>query len=433
MIFQLIQSYLKGVLSNEGYKVLLVDDYCLSILSFIPMSYFLQNNVYNIGKLPAQTHLSWTAILIIHPSSLPDLIIELQNPHYTQYIVCLVAETTSQWIEQIAQADIHERITQVLEFYMDVLALDDYAFVQPPKAITSTIGSLLQAFQWSPVLRGLNMQLPSCSGQPCVILNLNRSFDFLTPILHSWYYQSMIHDLLGIQNYKINQPLVSFTNDNFYNQNKFSSFGDIGIKIKEQVTKYQSQYASMSTLNTLQDIKQFINKYPELKDLQLNVETHVNVMTILSEIVNKNQLMTIGEVEQSLACEDNEEWCAQQIRQLLSTSICNIDKVRLILLYALRYNTYVNEFTNSLRQLGLEQYMSIVMLMSSNKTPMNLTQQLFKKGQQMMKGLKGIDNVFTQHEPLVIKLVQDLIKGKLLEQNFPYQQSGQQNLPGVIR
>ena len=433
MIFQLIQSYLKGVVSNEGYKVLLLDEYCLNILSFIPMSYFLQNNVFNIGRLPPQTHLSWTAIVIVHPSSLQELITELQNPHYSQYILCLCAETTSQWIEQIAQADIYERITQVLEFYMDVIAIDEYAFMQPPKAISSTVGSLLQAFQWSPVLRGLNVQLPSCSGQPCVILNLNRSFDYLTPLLHSWYYQSMIHDLIGIENYKINQPLVSFTNDNFYNQNKFSSFGDIGVKIKEQVGKYQSQYASLGNLNTLSDIKQFINKYPELKDLQMNVETHVNVMTILSEIVTKNQLMTIGEIEQSLACEDNEEWCAQQIRTLLSTNISNIDKVRLILLYAVRYNTHVQEFTGTLRQLGMEQYMSVVHLMSTNKPPTNLTQQLFKKGQQMMKGLKGIDNVFTQHEPLVVKLVQDLIKGKLLEQQYPYQQAGQQNLPGVIR
>eukprot|EP00835_Amoeboradix_gromovi_P004342 NODE_332_length_10744_cov_0.374072.p3 type:complete len:434 gc:universal NODE_332_length_10744_cov_0.374072:7842-6541(-) len=433
MIFQLIQSYIKGVISNEGYKVLLLDDYCLSILSFIPMSYFLQNNVYNIGKLPPQSHLSWTAVLIVHPSSLQELITELQNPHYSQYILCLVAETTSQWIEQIAQADIYERITQVLEFYMDVIALDDYAFMQPPKAISSTLGSLLQAFQWSPVLRGINISLPSSSGQPCVILNLNRSFDYLTPLLHSWYYQSMIHDLIGIENYKINRPLVSFTNDNFYTQHKFTSFGDVGLKIKELVLKYQSQYVSLGSLNSLDDIKQFINRYPELKDLQMNVETHVNVMTILSEIVNKNQLMTIGEIEQSLACEDNEEWCAQQIRQLLSSNINDIDKVRLILLYAVRYNTCLTEFTNSLRQLGLERYMSLVHLMSVNKTPMNLTQALIKKGQLMMKGLKGVDNVFTQHEPLVIKLVQDLIKGKLLEQQYPYQQSGQQNLPGVIR
>eukprot|EP00834_Sanchytrium_tribonematis_P000964 NODE_20_length_44879_cov_0.624654.p11 type:complete len:434 gc:universal NODE_20_length_44879_cov_0.624654:26152-24851(-) len=433
MIFNLLQNYLKGVLSNDGYKVLLLDDYCLNILSFVPMSYFLQHNVFHIGKLPAQTHLSWTAIVMIHPSSLQDIITELQNPHYSQYILCLVSETTSQWIEQIAQADIHERITQVLEFYMDVIALDEYAFNQPKNALASSVGSLLQAFQWSPALRGLNLQLPSCSGQPCVILNLNRSFDYLTPLLHSWYYQAMIHDLIGIENYKINQPLVSFTNDNFYNQNKFASFGDIGVKIKELVAKYQNQYASLGNLNTLQDIKQFINKYPELKDLQANVETHVNVMTILSEIVNKNQLMTIGEIEQSLACEDNEEWCAEQIRKLLSSSINNIDKVRLILLYSVRYNTYVQEFTSSLRQLGLEKYMSLVHLMSTNKTPMNMTQALFKKGQQMMKGLKGIDNVFTQHEPLVIKLINDLIKGRLMESQYPYQQPGQQNLPGVIR
>ena len=51
--------------------------------------------------------------------------------------------------------------------------------------------------------------------------------------------------------------------------------------------------------------------------------------------------------------------------------------------------------------------------MFGNQNPIAITKRL-------IKGLKGIENVYTQHVPLVKQLADQLIKGKLKEANFPF-------------
>lgn len=42
----------------------------------------------------------------------------------------------------------------------------------------------------------------------------------------------------------------------------------------------------------------------------------------------------------------------------------------------------------------------------------------------VIKGLKGVENVYTQHVPRIATVVEDLIKGKLKDQQFPFYESG---------
>lgn len=37
-----------------------------------------------------------------------------------------------------------------------------------------------------------------------------------------------------------------------------------------------------------------------------------------------------------------------------------------------------------------------------------------------LKGLKGVQNVYTQHEPLLLETLDQLVKGKLREADFPF-------------
>ena len=48
-----------------------------------------------------------------------------------------------------------------------------------------------------------------------------------------------------------------------------------------------------------------------------------------------------------------------------------------------------------------------------NQNPMAITKRL-------LKGLKGVDNIYTQHTPLVKDLVEQMIKGKLREASYPF-------------
>jgi len=42
------------------------------------------------------------------------------------------------------------------------------------------------------------------------------------------------------------------------------------------------------------------------------------------------------------------------------------------------------------------------------------------KTKKFMKGLKGVENIYTQHKPLLHETLDNLIKGKLRDQQFPY-------------
>merc|ERR1719263_2438799 len=43
---------------------------------------------------------------------------------------------------------------------------------------------------------------------------------------------------------------------------------------------------------------------------------------------------------------------------------------------------------------------------------------LFSRAQTAVKGLKGVDNVYTQHQPLLASLTEQLFKGKLKEGDY---------------
>lgn len=49
---------------------------------------------------------------------------------------------------------------------------------------------------------------------------------------------------------------------------------------------------------------------------------------------------------------------------------------------------------------------------------------IFSGASSRLKGLKGVENVYTQHSPLLESTLQDLIKGRLKEQQYPFVEGG---------
>jgi vacuolar protein sorting-associated protein 45 len=49
---------------------------------------------------------------------------------------------------------------------------------------------------------------------------------------------------------------------------------------------------------------------------------------------------------------------------------------------------------------------------------------LFSGARDRFKGLKGVENVYTQHSPLLESILQNLIKGRLREQQYPFAEGG---------
>lgn len=48
-----------------------------------------------------------------------------------------------------------------------------------------------------------------------------------------------------------------------------------------------------------------------------------------------------------------------------------------------------------------------------NQSPMSMTKKFFK-------GLKGVENIYTQHNTLLSEILDDLVKGRLKESQYPF-------------
>lgn len=68
---------------------------------------------------------------------------------------------------------------------------------------------------------------------------------------------------------------------------------------------FQAKAKSNQVMNTIQDMKSFIQNYPMFKKMSGTVSTHVNVVQELSTMMEKFGLMNVSELEQEIVSLDN--------------------------------------------------------------------------------------------------------------------------------
>ncbi|TRY78600.1 hypothetical protein TCAL_06450 [Tigriopus californicus] len=147
-----------------------------------------------------------------------------------------------------------------------------------------------------------------------VVLILDRDADLVTPLLSRWTYQAMIHELLGIQRNVVKledasgagkppeQIILSSKYDDFFLNNMFKNFGEIGEVVKKLVKEFQEKVSGHKNIESIGDIKDFIVSYPQFKKISGTVSKHVNVISELSRLVSARNLLNISEIEQTLSC-----------------------------------------------------------------------------------------------------------------------------------
>lgn len=85
----------------------------------------------------------------------------------------------------------------------------------------------------------------------------------------------------------------------------YLNFGDLGGNIKDYVQQYQSKTKSNANIESIADMKRFVEEYPEFRKLSGNVSKHVTLVGELSRRVGEDGLLETSELEQSLACNDS--------------------------------------------------------------------------------------------------------------------------------
>uniref|UniRef100_A0A8C1ZYI8 Vacuolar protein sorting-associated protein 45 n=1 Tax=Cyprinus carpio TaxID=7962 RepID=A0A8C1ZYI8_CYPCA len=403
--------------SGPGMKVLLMDKETTSIVSVVyTQSEILQKEVYLFERIDSQNrdnmkHLK--AICFLRPTkeNVEHLIQELRRPKYSVYFIYFSNVISKSEIKTLAEADEQEVVAEVQQIITKEYELFDFRKTEVPP----------------------------------LLLILDRSDDAITPLLNQWTYQAMVHELLGLNNNRIDlsrvpgiskdlrEVVLSAENDEFYANNLYLNFGEIGTNIKNLMEDFQKKKPKdKQKLESISDMKAFVDNYPQFKKMSGTVSKHVTVVGELSRLVSERQLMEVSEVEQELACQNDHSSAQQNVRRLLQNPrLSETDAVRLVMLYALRYEKHSSSILPSLmeelsRKGVSERHRKMVQSVVEYGGKRVRGSELIAPTdavaitKQFFKGLKGVENVYTQHQPLLHDTLDQLIKGRLKDSQFPY-------------
>lgn len=105
----------------------------------------------------------------------------------------------------------------------------------------------------------------------------------------------------------------------------YLNYGEIGANIKELMDDFQSHARCQQKVETIADMKSFIENYPQFKKMSGTVSKHVTLIGELSRLIAAHNLFEVSEAEQELACQSNH---SESLR--VSYKLANCHKCRLI-------------------------------------------------------------------------------------------------------
>ncbi|KAG2488981.1 hypothetical protein HYH03_012422 [Edaphochlamys debaryana] len=283
---------------------------------------------------------------------------------------------------------------------------------------------------------------------PPVVLLLDRRDDPVTPLLSQWSYQAMVHELVGVTDNTVHltsakvpeqfrEIVFDARHDDFLRRHMYKNYGEVGASVKALVEQFQSASTKHSRVESLEDMRRFVLEHSDFQKLQGNVSKHVNLMTQLSEAVSDRNLMEVSQAEQELANPAASLTAAASIedvaRLLRAPGTKDVDRVRLACLYALRFEAdtpRLRQLLDCLQAAGVRDrepklYAAVEGVLrygGSARRAGDLYggRNLLSKARNVFKGLQGVDNVYTQHTPLLTETVAALAADRLDPGAYPY-------------
>jgi len=229
--------------------------------------------------------------------------------------------------------------------------------------------------------KGLGTSTPT--SRPALVL-VDRNVDLTPMLLHSWTYQSLVHDVLQM---RLNQITVEVpgdeasgskpvkkhydlkANDFFWAKNAGMPFPNVAEDIDAELTKYKSdadevtRKTGASSLDDLQadssaaHLKAAITLLPELRERKATLDMHMNIATALLKGIKDRQLDNFFQIEESI----NKQTKAQMFELIRDNDKGTdpTDKLRLFIIWFLSSEQEISradmdQFTEALRAAGAD-------------------------------------------------------------------------------
>ena len=436
------------------------------------------------------------------PENLELLQGELKEHKYSEYYLFFNNIVPVAMLKDLARADTLEVVKHVRELYVDYYTINKDLFtLNIPTVIPSLLtqrtadriceglSAVLLSLKKKPVVRyQRSSELCQRVSQELsrrmheerflfdvgqrppapVLLILDRRNDPVTPLLTQWTYQAMVHECIGIHNNrcKLNKPppspagssaqppsaaaegveepldevVLSAEHDEFYQQNMFLNWGEVCQNIKGMLAKVQLIDQSNRNIKSIDDMKRILENFPQFKQMKGLVSKHVALLEELAATVKNRALFEVSQLEQELACRQDHSAAVSRVSAMLDNpAIRELDRLKLVMLYALRYQrdagNQTNQFIEKLKASGVAPAaIALVPALLRYAGASQRAGDLFgergtwmeRLGDRIATGLKGVENVFTQHKPLLSTLLTDLLSTppKLSEMDYPAMADG---------
>ena len=488
-----IQEYIDFVVDSvPGMKVLLLDKETTDMTSMVySQSKILDKHVYLVERLDAKhepmMHLRALCLLRPTPANLDLITKELSEPKYAEYNLFFTNIVPGDYLRSIAEADVHDVVKQVQEVYADYSAVNEDLFTlnipdslqlssntnqtsqtaqNKQKMLSRNVEgilALLLSFKKKPnqiryqgssqlahrIAQEVNTAIKSDGifefnqNPGATLLILDRRDDPVSPLLTQYTYQAMIHELLGLNNNRcslkgapniskdLEEIVLSPTEDEFFRINRHKEFAEVCHNVKKLLDDYQQQSKLNENIKSIEDMQNFLERYPAFRAQSINVSKHVAIMTELLRLAESFKLPEVLHFEQELACDDDQSRHHRDLlEKIADPAIRAEDKVRLSLLYALRYEeiAQLGVIKQHLQNAGvipdlIYQLDAIINYAGIQRRAPGLygdRSALSRFSRRLTATIMdGIQNMDCQHVPLLMNTIEAVIKGKLKESHYP--------------
>ncbi|GMR31617.1 hypothetical protein PMAYCL1PPCAC_01812, partial [Pristionchus mayeri] len=470
-VLDTVRLYIKEMVHLAGpqMKIMLMDKETTSIVScaygqneMMQKEVFIFDRIDNGVQREPIKYLKCIVFVRPTPDNLHLLQEELRNPRYAQYYIYFSNIISKADLKMLAEADEHETVRDVQEFFIDSIALspslcslsiprpyDHSAIsmsVQSHRRSAEALIALLLSLKKRPVIKyqtssedaaklalkvgeviRREAQLFEETSLDTLLLVVDRFEDPITPLLNQWTYEAMVHELLTFKQHFVTvegtKYVLNERDDDFYARNMCSNFGEIGANCKELITEYQHKANTHKNVESIADMKQFVDEYPQFKKMSGSVSKHVAIIGELSRLVGAHNLLEVSELEQSMVVDGDQGRALERLKTLLANpKTTQLDATRLIMLYALRFQgSYMTDPLALAAKIRSTETTEALKTLIKYAGAGRRKGDLFGSGNPMeitkrfIKGLKGVENVYTQHVPLLQAQLEAATRGRLPE------------------
>jgi len=448
-----------------------------------------------LGRRPTEkkksdvAHLEAVVVVRPTPQNIELLEKKPRNPEHKNYHIFFsnILPKNNGYLSRLANADTFGLVVQVKEIYLDYTPVNDDLFhFRLPNSFClfkeSSRGyqscydyhiqgliSLLLGSKVRPQIRydknsqacrnlafDLNRAMVTEAelfawnqpGTEPLLLILDRREDPVTPLLTQWTYQAMTHEIFTINNSRvklpstdketgkatINEIVLNSFEDEFFCKKQMLNLGEIGVAVKELIESYQKRRGQHSNIDSLDDMHKFVDGYADFMNASNAASKHVGLLTEISNQVKERKLYEISAVEQDITVTQNMKKHFDEVQMHINNpKVLDQDKLRLVMLYALRYETEPNNNLpilrdmlrqNAISQEGAERVRLLDLLLNTcgtNQRRQDLfgNQSFMSRVGGFFKGVQGVDCVYTQHQPLLDSILNNILKRDLKLQDYP--------------